>query len=722
MVPNLPHLAAITGRDAYRIAAVAAVTILAAAIIAMHLVRDTQLRRARDKAEARYADKANLLERTVANISQGILVIAADNSIDLCNRRLIELLDLPQGLAARHQPLAPLLHWLWMHDEFEDRGGSFETWLAHFLKALRTPAATRSFEHTRPNGVILDVRTVLLPDGGVIRSYTDITDRKLEAQLQHAAQEGAARATEAKSAFLAIMSHEIRSPLSGLLGVLDLLRATPLDPEQSRMAGMIHTSGKLLLAVLNDVLDFSKIEAGALSVTPEPVDLHALLAETVDPHREAARARGIAVTLRIDASVPRLIMTDGMRVAQIAGNLLSNAVKFTAAGSISVTLETASAEAGAPLLRITVHDTGIGMESGTISRLFKPFAQADGSITRKFGGTGLGLCISQQLARLLGGAITVASRPGEGSAFTLTLPCIACAPQAMPPPAPEDPAMIREVGAGLRALLVDDDPTNRWLGQRQLRRLGFTVDVAGDGQAGLAAIRAARYDLLVTDLHMPLLSGVGLTEAIRAGAEHPCHTMPVIGLTADTTDEQRARCLAAGMTELVIKPITAARLEALIARILAKPAADASSAPLAAPAPAAARGLRAIPFDPQIFLEIFAPNDPEGATWLHDYLGAAGQDVAHLAAMLADPARAHAQLADIARIAHRLAGASFSVGATLLGQAARELEHAAESATRPALPPRLAALRAQHEAAERAIEGFLSDAQPFGLHAGLPAA
>jgi signal transduction histidine kinase/ActR/RegA family two-component response regulator/HPt (histidine-containing phosphotransfer) domain-containing protein len=704
------------------------VTFLAAVVMAMYLLRDTQLKRARDDAEARYAYKARLLERTVANISQGILVVGADNKVQVYNQRLLDLLDLPDDVATPHQPLEQMLHWLWTHGEFEDGGDDFGTWLASFLAVLRNPAATPSYEHTRPNGVMLDVRTALLPDGGVVRSYTDITDSKLEAQLLQAAREGAARATEAKSAFLATMSHEIRSPLGGLLGVLDLLRATPLDVEQSRMASMIHNSGKLLLSVLNDILDFSKIEAGALSVTPEPADLHALLTEAVQPYVQPGHDRGIAVSLSIDGAVPRIAMTDRMRVAQIVGNLLSNAMKFTAAGSITVHAVTICEDPSAPAIRVTVRDTGIGMEAGTVSRLFKPFSQADGSITRKFGGTGLGLCISQQLARLLGGAITVTSRAGEGSAFSLTLPWIACAQQDIVHAAPEEPAAGEEFGAGLRVLLVDDDPTNRWLGQSQLRRLGFAVDVAEDGEAGLAAIRAARYDVLVTDLHMPRLCGVGLTEAVRGDAELAWRTLPIIGLTADTTDEQRARCRLAGMTEFIIKPITVARLEALLVRVLPK-FRDESAPPPEPPPPAdAPRGLLPIPFDPHIYLEMLPRGDPAGATWLRDYLETAREDVEMLCALRisasspggspqADPA-----LVEISSVAHRLAGASFSVGATLLGQAARAVEHAAHRDPPPALPPLLEALQSQFADATTAIESFLFDDQPSHVHADLPAA
>jgi signal transduction histidine kinase/FixJ family two-component response regulator/HPt (histidine-containing phosphotransfer) domain-containing protein len=689
------------------------VTILALMVMTMHLVRDSQLRKARDAAEARYALKLRLLATTVANISQGIVVIGADNQVELCNQRLSDMLDLPAGIPSPPEPLARMLHWLWTHDEFENAGGDFDTWLTTSLAALRARGARRSFEHTRPNGVILDIRTSLLPDGGIVRSFTDITDRKLEMQLLHAAQAGAARATEAKSAFLAIMSHEIRSPLSGLLGVLDLLRATPLDPEQSRMAGMIHGCGKMLLAVLNDILDFSKIEAGRLSVTAEPVDLHALLNEAVQPHILPGSDKGIDVSLSIDPSVPRMVMTDGLRVAQILGNLLSNAMKFTAGGRVAVRADIMAEAAGAPRLRVRVRDTGIGMDAGTISRLFKPFTQADGSITRTFGGTGLGLCISQQLACLLGGAISVSSRPNEGSHFSLSLPCVACAPPEVAQETNDDTQACPDVGGGLRVLLVDDDPTNRWLGQSQLRRLGFATDIAEDGEAALASLRATRYDLLVTDLHMPRMSGVDLAQAVRGDPDLAWRDVPIIGLTADTTDEQRLRCQQAGMTELTIKPITAVKLAALISRVLHRPGAPDTPPQAAQEAENATGGLLLTPFDPRIYLEIFPTHDQDGAEWLRGYLQHAQQDVDQLGAILEDglaltePACTPLRT-ELARIAHRLAGASFSVGATLMGQTARALEHAAQRDPAQGLRALHRTLRGQLASATRAIDIFQS--------------
>jgi signal transduction histidine kinase len=586
-------------------------TVLGLVILAMYLVRDRQMRQAADRLRAQYAEKSELLETTLEHMTQGLLMVGPDDRIQVFNQRFVDKLGLPRDVMQGRPAITEVLRWLYTHGEYGE-AGNFAAWSQAFIARARATPGLRVDEHTRPNGTVLEIRTNLMPGGAAVRTYTDITERKRIETALRAAHDAAQQATHAKSAFLATMSHEIRSPLSGLLGVLEMLRATALDDEQRRMAGMIDSSGRMLLAVLNDVLDFSKIEAGALVIAPAPTALHALLEEAVQPLVGPGRQKGIEVTLAIDPALPAQVAIDPLRLRQILGNLLSNAIKFTAAGSVAVRAEWLP-DGDPALLRVLVRDSGIGMDAATIARLFQPFVQADGSTTRKFGGTGLGLSISQKLAGLMGGGVSVTSTPGAGSEFALTLPIVAGAapasasgPATTPAAAP-GPA----VPNGRRALLVDDDPTNRWLGQRQLQHLGFRVDVAEDGEAGLAAARAAAYDVVVTDLHMPRLDGVGLTLALRAAEAPALRDVPIIGLTADATALQRERCAAAGMTVVAIKPLTSARLAELLADLLP----PAAPPPQAATAPA----LQAVAFDSQIFLELFEPGDPEGEGWLGDY-------------------------------------------------------------------------------------------------------
>jgi signal transduction histidine kinase/ActR/RegA family two-component response regulator/HPt (histidine-containing phosphotransfer) domain-containing protein len=492
--------------------------------------------------------------------------------------------------------------------------------------------------------------------------------RALDAEARAQAESRVAeadRVSRAKSDFLATMSHEIRSPMSGLLGVLELLRATNLDPDQTRMATMVHGSASMLLAVLNDILDFSKIEAGALSIEPEPTNLRRLLEDLVQPQAIAAAGKGLAVTLSIDPAVPERISTDALRLRQVIGNLLSNAIKFTASGEVAVAVDCLPDHAE---LEIRVRDSGIGMSAEVLARLFNPFTQADGSTTRTFGGTGLGLSISRKLARLLEGDITVASQPGQGSTFTLRLPLHVadCGAETDTTPTPAGPTR-RQIGG--RALVVDDDSTIRFLLQRQLEKLGFEVEIAENGQVGLRKLLHNRYDLLITDCHMPLMNGVALTRAVRSADNPALQTMPIIGLTADVTEPQRVCCQEAGMSELAIKPLTIDRLSQVISRHLHPVAAPDTSPPPDA--------LQQLAFDPQIFLSIFAPGDRDGVAWLAEFLAAARTDETELADLLS----ADAEDPAVAKTAHHLAGAAFSVGAILLGDAARALERAALNGT-----------------------------------------
>ena len=363
-----------------------------------------------------------------------------------------------------------------------------------------------------------------------------------------------------KSEFLANMSHEIRTPLNGVLGFAHLGRERTQDDKLQYMFDRIVESGKLLQRVIDDILDYSKIDAGKLKIEALAFDPHELMTSTLEMVRERAESKGLHLFLVPNAEIHQCI-GDALRFQQVLLNLLSNAIKFTESGSISVTLRLLPGE-----LECSVEDTGIGIEPENLARLFRPFEQADSSTTRRFGGTGLGLTISARLIELMGGRITVDSQPGQGSRFTVYLPCphdqAAASPTKSPPPAqPADDPSLR----GLSILVVEDDAVNRQVLAEMLKEIGVHVDLAENGQLALDRVLergAQTYDLVLMDVMMPVMDGY--TACRRLHEIDP--NLPVVGQTALAQEDERRACLAAGMLDRVTKPIDPAALFAAIRR------------------------------------------------------------------------------------------------------------------------------------------------------------
>jgi PAS domain S-box-containing protein len=387
----------------------------------------------------------------------------------------------------------------------------------------------------------------------------DIDDQKRQELALMAAEQAAQTATEAKSQFLANMSHELRTPMNGVLGVLHLLKGQALPLDAAALVEEAQACGGMLQALLDDIVDFSKIEAGRLEIAEAPVDPAAVLESVAGMLRHQADDKGVGFALHLEA-LPAWIACDPLRLRQCLFNLIGNAIKFTSEGHVAVRAFLRHDAGEARVLRFEIEDTGIGIPHDVQPLLFERFRQADASTTRRFGGSGLGLAITRKLAQLMGGDVGCTSAPGAGSLFWLELPLrLATAPAEAT--APELPVL-----DGLRVLVVEDNATNRMIARRMLESLGAIVATAEDGEEGADAAIHGAFDLVLMDIQMPRLDGVGATERIRA-SNGPAAQVPIVGLTANVLPRQREKYLAAGMDAVVGKPVSPADLLREILRI-----------------------------------------------------------------------------------------------------------------------------------------------------------
>jgi len=391
----------------------------------------------------------------------------------------------------------------------------------------------------------------------------DISETKaLEDQLT-LARDTAEAGARAKSEFLANMSHELRTPLTSVIGFSGLLQASENLPEaERRYADRIATASEALLSVINDILDYSKLEAGAVELDPQPFDPRELAQGAASIVEDQCAKKGLKLVLELADDLPTGLMGDADRLRQVLLNFLSNAVKFTARGSVTLRLGGTESPQGWRL-RAEVADSGIGIAADKMEALFERFTQADTSTTRTYGGTGLGLSISRRLIEMMGGEVGADSRPGEGSTFWF---------EATLPEADANPGRVPELGQetlprGGRVLMVDDTAANRELVGVILTGLGLTVETACDGAEAVEAVRNGAYDLVLMDVHMPVMDGLTATRAIRALGGTVGRT-PIVALTANVQAENVQTCLDAGMDDHVAKPIQVAELAAAIGRHL----------------------------------------------------------------------------------------------------------------------------------------------------------
>ncbi|SFL12266.1 ATP-binding protein [Lysobacter sp. cf310] len=538
-------------------------------------------------------------------------------------------------------------------------------------------------------------------DGGLLLVAADLSAiRRLERELR-ASEARAQEASRAKSSFLAAMSHEIRTPMIGVTGMLEVLAHSRLDPDQRRALNVIQQSSASLLQIIGDILDFSKIEAGRLELSPTVVALPALLRSTVANYAGAASSKGLNLLCEIDPRVGPAHRADGLRLRQVIGNFLSNALKFTAEGLVQAALEWQSSAKDADgtvrdTLCFRVTDTGIGVGEEQQRHLFQPFSQAEGDTTRRYGGTGLGLAICRRLAELMGGEVSMESRPGLGTSMRLVV-SLARAPESELPAEPdgsEPPATIAprpmpslEQAERERSLvlLADDHPTNRMVIARQLALAGYASESAEDGLQALERWRSGRYALLLSDVHMPGLDGYALARAIREQerSEGLTHT-PIVALTASALKGEAERCLAAGMDDYLSKPVSVPQLATCLQRWLphtrpgdGKPAGTGATAATVLPQLDRDQAL-----DTDVLAALTGGSPAEAHSLLEEFLAATAQDQAALHA-----AREGGDTVALTRQAHKIKGAARMVGATELAQAAAALEAAGRDDDWPTILP-----------------------------------
>ena len=508
-------------------------------------------------ARVALAESSGTLTQALAAMNDGLLLLDCNDCVLAWNPRYLALFPWQLPVMAVGLSFRRLAEVAAVASLPEGTPEDHAVWVAQRLAARANPDG--HFFQVVVNGLVVHTSVHPTPEGGQVCVYRDVTAAERELTRAKAAAEAA---NEAKSRFLATMSHEMRTPLNGVLGMIGLMLAGPLDAKQQGQAQLIRSSGQTLMTVLNDILDLSKIEAGRMDLEILPFALADTVQDVVSLMAVRAEARGLTLQLSLPPDLPRVLCGDASRLRQVLFNLVGNALKFTERGGVKVSLAHQALADGRVSLTLEVSDTGIGIAPEAMPRLFTRFNQADSSTARRYGGTGLGLAITREIVSLMGGSIEVRSVPDQGSCFTVTL-ALARGELAARPGAGARGGLPPAANRALRILVAEDNPINQLLITALLEEFGHFCDLVGNGLEAVHQAQASHYDLVLMDIQMPEMDGVAATLALRALPE-PLSRIPIVAMTANVMPEQRRQYLAAGMTSVVGKPIDLGELNAAI--------------------------------------------------------------------------------------------------------------------------------------------------------------